>query len=413
MLGAGILPLMRGRLAATARHAAEREFARTGGVAPLSHYYERADQGVDKLLWSFRLDNISLYLPAVISAAALVVTLWMLGRPAPRRRAYQLALVSLTMLDLVAFAWQYNPIIPARAFYPATAATSLVARDTSLFRFSATGLDLFPDAQMMYGLSDVRSLDFSTRWFSRYVALVPETRAWSTYGTMFERFTSPLLQVLNLKYVYSTLPESPWGAAPADMVLATKWGRVWRLGNVQPRSFVVTDALRAATDTDAARLLGACPQAVYSRVVLAVAGPASPAGCPPRSTGPAAVSNVTVLRYGASEAEWKVRSPVPGYLVTTDAYYPGWRAFVDSRETRVYRANIAFRAIRIPSGEHVVDYRYEPSWLPMVLWVELVAVLVVAGGMVWAWHASHARQAAVDQARSGSRRARGPALNPS
>jgi hypothetical protein len=49
----------------------------------------------------------------------------------------------------------------------------------------------------------------------------------------------------------------------------------------------------------------------------------------------------------------------------------------------------------------------------MVLWVELVAVLVVAGGMVWAWHASHARQAAVDQARSGSRRARGPALNPS
>jgi uncharacterized membrane protein YfhO len=86
---------------------------------------------------------------------------------------------------------------------------------------------------------------------------------------------------------------------------------------------------------------------------------------------------------------------------------------VDSRETRVYRANIAFRAIRIPSGEHVVDYRYEPSWLPMVLWVELVAVLIVVGGMVWAWHASRARQAAVDQARSGSRRDRGPALNPS
>jgi membrane protein YfhO len=376
---------MKGKLTALGRHVAEREFAsRTGDAFPLSHFYARSDEALTKLLWSFRLDNITMYLPALISAAAIIVTIWMVHRRARHWRALRLALLALTTLDLLAFAWRYNPVIPARTFYPTPGVASRIMQDPSLFRFSATELDLFPDAQMMYGLADLRSIDFSTQWFSAYVAMIPETVLWLPYGTTFASFKSPLLQVLNLKYVFSTSSESPAGSAAADAVLSTDVARLWRLRTVQPRSFVVSEALVAHDDSEAVRSLRAAPDAVYHRVVLsAPAPPARPAPGTAGHAAPASPAEVTELHYGAEESVWRVRSAGPAYLVTTDAYYPGWRAYVDGVRSTIYRANVAFRAIEIPAGVHRVVYRYEPTWLPLAVILEILSALVIASGLVW------------------------------
>jgi uncharacterized membrane protein YfhO len=51
----------------------------------------------------------------------------------------------------------------------------------------------------------------------------------------------------------------------------------------------------------------------------------------------------------------------PGYVVVTDAYAPGWRASIDTRPTTLQRANVAFRAVRVPAGRHEVEMIYRPS----------------------------------------------------
>jgi hypothetical protein len=382
ILGSVVLPLMKGALTAAGHHVAEREFVRAEHLYPLSHYYERADQGLAKVLWSFRIENLSMYLPALISAAALAATFWVLRRPGPRWAALRFTLLSLVTLDLLAFAWRYNPLIPARTFYPKSSVASRIAQDRSLFRFTATGLDLFPDAQMMYGLSDVRSIDFSTQWYNTYVAMIPETIHWLSYGTTFENVKSPLLQVLNLKYVFSSSPDSPAGGTGADVVASTSVARVWRLRDVQPRSFLVSDALVARDDSAAVSALRAAPEAVYRRVVLSAPGPAHLVGASVHSTI-GGESAIAAIRYGPSESVWQVHAPEAGYMVTTDAYYPGWRAYVDGVRTPIYRANIAFRAIEVPAGEHRVVYRYEPAWLPVALILELLSALVVASALAW------------------------------
>jgi Bacterial membrane protein YfhO len=380
--GAGVLPQLRERLTEAARHTADIEFARTRGSIPLSLYYERADQAVTKLLWSFRLDNISMYMPALVSAAALALTAILVRGRVQRWSALAYMVVLLSTLDLTAFAWRYNPVIPAREFYPTPRLVSQLAADTSLFRFSATNLDLFPDAQMMYNLSDVRSLDFSTRWYSEYVSMIPETVLWSTYGTTFKDFKSPLLRVLNLKYVFSTSLDSPSGAS-ADVIASTTGARAWRLQAVQPRSFVVRDAVTARNDREAVRLLQASPDAVYHRVVLSTPGPLPPMSPADARPAPGSGQVVTAVSYGPSESVWQVQSPEPGYLVTTDAYYPGWRAYVDGKPAPIYRANLAFRALRIPPGEHRVVYRYQPTWLPFAALLELLSSLAIVAGLVW------------------------------
>ena len=47
-------------------------------------------------------------------------------------------------------------------------------------------------------------------------------------------------------------------------------------------------------------------------------------------------------------------------LVLADSYYPGWKAFVDGREEVIRRANLFFRAVPLPAGNHTVEFRYEP-----------------------------------------------------
>lgn len=49
------------------------------------------------------------------------------------------------------------------------------------------------------------------------------------------------------------------------------------------------------------------------------------------------------------------------FLVLADSWYPGWRAYVDGRETHIYKTNAVSRGILIQGeGEHLVEFRFVP-----------------------------------------------------
>jgi hypothetical protein len=56
-------------------------------------------------------------------------------------------------------------------------------------------------------------------------------------------------------------------------------------------------------------------------------------------------------------------SSQPGWLVVPNTWDPGWRAWVNGRETKVLRANYAFQAVAIPAGESEVQLCYRPRGL--------------------------------------------------
>lgn len=49
------------------------------------------------------------------------------------------------------------------------------------------------------------------------------------------------------------------------------------------------------------------------------------------------------------------------FLCLSVPYMDGWKAYVDGKEVKLYRANTAFMGVEIPAGEHVVELRY---WIP-------------------------------------------------
>lgn len=50
----------------------------------------------------------------------------------------------------------------------------------------------------------------------------------------------------------------------------------------------------------------------------------------------------------------------PGFVVISEGYDPGWRAFLNDRELPVYRVDALIMGVAVPPGEHQIELRYEP-----------------------------------------------------
>ena len=69
-----------------------------------------------------------------------------------------------------------------------------------------------------------------------------------------------------------------------------------------------------------------------------------------------------------------VRARSYGFLLLNELSYPGWTAYLDGQRVRVWRANYLFRAVEIPPGDHVVEFRFEPDSLKLGLALSLPAI---------------------------------------
>jgi len=71
--------------------------------------------------------------------------------------------------------------------------------------------------------------------------------------------------------------------------------------------------------------------------------------------------NAKIIEDKGSTLSLLVNIDQNAILVISDNYYPGWKAFIDNKETEIFQANYNFRAIIIPKGNHVVKFIYQPS----------------------------------------------------
>jgi hypothetical protein len=68
-------------------------------------------------------------------------------------------------------------------------------------------------------------------------------------------------------------------------------------------------------------------------------------------------------------------------MISNDNYDRFWTATVDDTPVTVYRANYTYKAIRLPAGNHIVEWRYNP-WPVKVMWLWFYMTLI-AFAIVW------------------------------
>ena len=71
-------------------------------------------------------------------------------------------------------------------------------------------------------------------------------------------------------------------------------------------------------------------------------------------------SQAQVLGQTANTLKIQVTTEQPGFLVLSEQYFPGWKAYVDGNESTIYEANGTMRAVFLDAGAHKVEFRYRP-----------------------------------------------------
>lgn len=94
----------------------------------------------------------------------------------------------------------------------------------------------------------------------------------------------------------------------------------------------------------------------------------------------------TIDRYLPTEiditAKVKAKNSV---LLLSESNYPGWRVYIDGKESKIRQKDSLFRGVELTKGKHQVKFIYDPLSFKLGAWVSLFTLLgmLTAGGFVY------------------------------
>ena len=89
-------------------------------------------------------------------------------------------------------------------------------------------------------------------------------------------------------------------------------------------------------------------------------------------------ATIELLAYEPNYLKYEVNSEKGGTVVFSEIYYPGWQSTVDGEPVSHGRANYILRAMNVPAGKHVVEFRFDPKSLHVTETIAFVALGLLA-----------------------------------
>lgn len=337
-------------------------------MPPLTEEYFK----VSRALVSWDLLKASLI--CLLFGAILIVTRWV--------SSYYKALVPLSILalagiELWSFGSRYLVTFDAKLPYMDRELKAFLKNETEPFRI-ATPLVRLLNMGLLEGIENVGGNDaLVLRNYNEFINLAQRLPPGEPNLAMAIQRPSPMLDLLNVKYYI--LPAGVNIKAPTlDLAFENARYSAYRNKQALPRSFVVHDAWVIKEKETILQKIASADFSPHSQAVVEQTIDGLPRGKVLLSPLPkiAAHSPNRVL----IDADLKA----PGLLILADSYYPGWRAFVNGQETKIFRANYVMRAVFLPAGNQRVEFRYDPLSFKIGAIISVATLfLVTALGVFW------------------------------
>ena len=86
---------------------------------------------------------------------------------------------------------------------------------------------------------------------------------------------------------------------------------------------------------------------------------------------------LTILKINNSNIDILTETESRKFLILSDIYYPGWRAYIDNIETKIIKTNLILRGIIIPAGKHKVRFSFQPNSIIIGSIISLLSILIL------------------------------------
>ncbi len=295
-----------------------------------------------------------------------------------RKNILKTALITLSVMDLFIFGCSIRPLEKAHEVLKAPSVVRFLKEDESLYRiftfkYFETHRMLFEksvavEAKLPYGVfmemlcPDTNLLwttDSSCLYFSLYLKrfvkfsqFIDSQIEMGPSCAVVSETAVKLLGMQNVKYVISAIPLESAFLKSVRVIKNPPWMDVSVYKNLKclPRIFMVG---KAVVLNDISKMEKALTEFNPAHEVILEEIP----GKTDYGRGKWDISAITFLR---DKVSFNVFSETGGFIVFSDTYYPGWKAFIDGKETHIYRANYRFKAVQIDSGRHFVEFVFKP-----------------------------------------------------
>jgi hypothetical protein len=286
------------------------------------------------------------------------------------------ALIALDLFSMGAYTdLEHND--PTVGFqYPE--AIEFLKSDPSYYRIdTGTGVwDVWqPDASLLYGIFDVSGI-----W--NPLQLADYERYWDAVGLRGLR-SSRLYDFVNAKYVigHKDVPLDWDKFVPVfdrDPEI-----NVYLNTQALPRAILVHQAT-AVPDQESAFVQIQDPSFDPASSVVVEGGKSlqgsNGAGGKKQEAGS---ESLDITAYHPNAIHLTAQTSAEAYLVLSEVYYPGWRAYVNGRPEPVLRANYAFRAVYLEPGYHEVRLVFEPTSWKVGLGISVATWIGLAAWALW------------------------------
>lgn len=96
-------------------------------------------------------------------------------------------------------------------------------------------------------------------------------------------------------------------------------------------------------------------------------------------------ASVELISYKPDELKYKTSSSQDGVMLFSEVYYqPGWKAYIDGKETDHFRANWILRGMNVPAGVHEIRFEFYPNTFWNLRWTGFwVALILLLGATAY------------------------------
>jgi len=86
---------------------------------------------------------------------------------------------------------------------------------------------------------------------------------------------------------------------------------------------------------------------------------------------------VTVKKQKPTEIVLETENSGEGFLLLRQTFFPGWKAFIDGKETRIFASDWIFQGIIVPKGNHQIVFSYENKTASVSIKISFVTWIIV------------------------------------
>jgi hypothetical protein len=326
-------------------------------------------------------NSIAAALPSllVLAAAAALVLI-----PRSRWSAAVVAFALVTELWSLGIRW--NPAVPSEHAYPRTPMVKRIIELAGVKgnqpppRVLGIGPYFFPNAAAIYGVEDIRTHDPMAN--GRYMGFLRVVAGYNTltYFPMWEDMQTRVLDYLNVGYLMVKPSATIEDPERYREVFASPEGQIFENRQVLPRFFAVPSVIlefnqdrfirRLAENNDwkgTAIVHNLKVESDRAREDLLAPRPANA----PRATLQITSATATDFRMTVNATRWTL-------VVSSEAFWPGWRVTTGDRTLEPMQVNGPFLGFLVPPGRSDVRVVYDPISFKIAVAVSLLTIATLA-----------------------------------